>query len=124
MQRRGRWLKRLVAAALGGTASVVIAACYGVYQCVRQRVVSGRVTYRQQGIPGIRVCGGGDCTTTDAQGNYALDLCADGLDRLELVFEDVDGEANGGLFLEQAVEVDIQSGSKENIDVELVPEAR
>ena len=98
MTTKARAIKRLLATVLGGATSLVIAACYGVYQCVRVRMVSGRVTYQQQGVPGIQVCGQRSCTRTDQDGNYSVEVCDEGDPQVPVSFRDVDGPANGGEF--------------------------
>ena len=127
MQNKVRWIKRLAAAALGGGASLVIAACYGVNQCIQKRVAMGRVTYQHQGIPGIQVCtdNGYSCVTTDGNGNYDLDICTyaglgDG-STVQVSFKDIDGPENGGEFQEQTTTVTINEDNPPTVNVEMVP---
>ncbi len=126
MAQKGKWLKRLVATALGGGASLVIAACYGVYQCVQKSVATGRVTYQHQGIPGVEVCvDQGNCVSTDSNGYYQLSSCnvEDG-DSVTVQFRDVDGEKNGGEFGPQETTVTVNTDDPPLVDVELVPVVR
>ena len=127
MRDTTRWIKRLAAAALGGGASLVIAACYGVSQCIQKRVAVGRVTYQHQGIPGIQVCAdtGSGCITTDGNGNFDLQVCTyGGLEdgsRVQVSFKDVDGPENGGEFQDQTTTVTVNEDNPPTVNVEMVP---
>ncbi len=128
MKNKVRWVQRLAAAALGGGASLVIAACYGVYECVQKTVATGRVTYQHQGIPGIQVCvePNQSCVRTDGNGYYQVSLCQDSATAqpgatVGLTFEDVDGPANGGEFQTQRTEITVTEDSPPLVNAEMVP---
>ena len=53
-----------------------------------------------------------DTTYTDAEGKYVFIYNRDLIDQLHLVVEDIDGEANGGEFITQEIDIDITQADR------------
>ena len=126
-------IKKACLAVVGAGSSLIIAACYGTYMEMEDMgLVHGRVTNGDgQGVPALEVCArvpgfGSECTTTNSNGDYAIDADEDfrnhaETDGLWVTVEDVDGSANG---LYESTEVAVDSGNVPadvDIEVEEIP---
>jgi hypothetical protein len=118
-----RRVLRKVWMGLGGAAvTLLFQACYGMPADTGEDYpISGRVLSKttSQPIPGIKVTVKELSITdqTDSDGSFWLHLPFNG--DCELVFEDVDGEENGGVFVSETIPV-AADGLRE-LEVSLTP---
>lgn len=90
---------------------VTISACYGVpYSEYVSRVqVNGRVTDENNNpIEGIQIEGAVSGTFSGSDGSFTLSGRSNHEETVELHFQDVDGEANGGKFKDKTIEVQLK----------------
>lgn len=109
------WLKKLLAFCITGSVSVVLAACYGAPIDDEEAYISLRAFDGDQNpIPGLKVKlsddnGSFDSTTTSEVGYANFYLSADQSKNYQAIIEDIDGDANGGLFKSDTIKVSINS---------------
>ncbi|MBO4571674.1 MAG: radical SAM-associated putative lipoprotein [Bacteroidales bacterium] len=119
-------IKKIRRAVLGALLSIaglgIFTACYGVpeYYYSNDKVLSGTVT-DESGNPvnGIQVSVDGNrFATTDDHGRFSNFVISDKFD-FEVLFQDVDGEKNGGLFEEKSLSVTVPAEGFESLSVTL-----
>ncbi len=96
-----KWVKRVVVSGIAAGSTLLIAACYGVYD--ESYIVRGFVNSAEEPVPGLQVCvnAGQDsvCGITDGDGYFSIDT--HNLDYNESGFlvcvKDIDGDSNGSI---------------------------
>jgi len=112
--------KKLVIGAITAGSTMLIAACYGVYD--QSYIVSGRVLNNGEGVENMNVCLNKDtnsyCVITDSQGYFTTDTYDDDfrVEGFQICVEDIDGPANGSIINEC---MDIPPNTSSPVDVTL-----
>ena len=116
-------IRQAVLGALLGIAGLgIFTACYGVPENYYRddKVLSGTVTDESgKPINGIQVSVDGNrFAITDEQGCFSNFVISDKSD-FDVLFQDVDGDKNGGLFEEKIISVSVSETALESITVTL-----
>lgn len=109
-------MKKSLLSHLGrGTAGILglltVSACYGTpyTEYVSRVQVNGRVSDENNNpIEGIQIEGAVSGTLSGSDGSFTLSGRSNHEETVELLFKDVDGEANGGKFKDKTIEVQLK----------------
>ncbi|MBU1238184.1 hypothetical protein KKF84_06045 [Myxococcota bacterium] len=93
------WMKKIAIGCITAGSTLLIAACYGVYD--ESYRIRGTVRLNGDGVEGIQVCAESDgytaCAVTDYTGYFSMDTTNRSYydNGFSICVEDVDGDLNG-----------------------------
>jgi len=113
------WMRRAAIGCITAGSTLLIAACYGVYD--ESYLIRGTVRLDGAGVEGIKVCaeseGYSACSYTDHTGYFSMDTGSQVFydSGFEICVEDVDGDL-GGRILGECLTVPPNQGDPLNVE--------